>query len=48
MGGFGVGTYLVATAHTNVTTSSGVTFSRAPGRPRRRPALALTPRGLEL
>jgi hypothetical protein len=43
------GVYMVLTARTTVTTSSGVTFTDvAPPRPaRRRPALALTARGLE-
>jgi hypothetical protein len=47
LAGMGVGIYLVATAHTTVTTSSGVTFTTAPAPRRKRPAVALTPRGLE-
>jgi hypothetical protein len=45
----GIGAYFVATAHTTVTTSSGVTFSKAPAPApaRKRPAIAFTPRGLE-
>ena len=50
-GGFGAGiagVYLVSTSHTTVVSSTGSVFTRAPARPRaRRPAVALTPRGLE-
>jgi hypothetical protein len=49
-GGFtalGVGVGLIADAGPSVTTSDGVTLVGTGVRPRRRPALALTPRGLE-
>jgi hypothetical protein len=41
-----VGLYLVASTHTTVSSSSGATFTRDTGAPRKWPRLALTPNGL--
>jgi len=43
----GVGLIIALNAHTTVRSSTGSVFTDAPPRPRRRPAIALTPRGLE-
>jgi hypothetical protein len=42
-----VGVYLMLTSQTRVQSSSGVTFSRTDDARKKRPAIALTPRGLE-
>lgn len=43
-----IGLYLTVTTHTSVSSSTGATFTLdAPPQPRRRPWIALTPRGLE-
>jgi hypothetical protein len=43
-----IGLYVSSSAHTSVASSTGATFSDDHPSPRKRPLVALTPRGLEL